>query len=190
MLNEPVLNYDFALEDAAAAGGWQEANRYTVWVGRQAPDAQQYEVLERREQGILRLPLRSRLMHLIPAGTPYRVAHLFGPWRASDADTIYLRFVQDDQVYHTLLTAMSRLVKTDRLLFLCPACGAEMGSQDFDTARHGLNAFWPFLLEEARRFNDDEARRLCAACSHHHPTCYGFDAEADTAAEAAARTAW
>jgi hypothetical protein len=189
MLKEPVLNYDFAIEDAAAAGGWHDANRYTVWVGRQAPDAQQYEVLERREQGILRLPLRSRLMHLIPAGTPYRVAHLFGAWRESDADTIYLRFVQDDSVYHTLLTAMSRLVKTDRLLFLCPACGAEMESRDFDTAQHGLNAFWPFLLEEARRFNGNDARRTCA-CGHVHEICYGFDAAADTAAEAVARTAW
>jgi hypothetical protein len=38
-VDEPVLNYDFTLPEAAAGGGWQEANRYSIWVGKQDPDA-------------------------------------------------------------------------------------------------------------------------------------------------------
>jgi hypothetical protein len=64
-----------------------------------------------------------------------------------------------------------------------------MESKDFDTAQHGLNAFWPFMLAEARRFNDSDERRTCT-CGHVHQVCYGFDAAHDTAAEAAARTDW
>jgi hypothetical protein len=78
MLKEPVLNYDFALEAAAEAGGWQDANRYTVWVGRQAPDDQQYEVLERREQGIVPMARLGR-RHDLPALRPGRVGLSHAP---------------------------------------------------------------------------------------------------------------
>jgi hypothetical protein len=190
MTSEPVLNYDSAVADVAEAGGWHDANRYTLWVGREEIDAPVYELLERRDGVMLRLPLQARLMHLIPAGTPHRMTHLFAPWRVSDADTIYLRYAVPEGIYHTLLTAMSRMVKEDQILWLCPGCGAEMERAAFDTRVSGMASFWPFLLQEVRAFNRDAVRRSCSQCGRAHPQCYGFDARNDVADEAAARQAW
>ncbi|HXQ52669.1 MAG TPA: hypothetical protein VN802_16355 [Stellaceae bacterium] len=191
MSTEPVLNYDFAVADAAEEGGWRQANRYALWVGRQAQDEPRpYELLEIRGETLVRCPLRPRLMHLIPAGTPHRIAHLFAPWRVSDADTVYLRYAEPEGVYHTLITATARAVKEDRVLFVCPSCGHEMGSLAFDTRPQGMASFWPFLLAEARAFNSDAARRKCGGCGALHPVCYGFDARSDAGDEAAARQAW
>lgn len=190
MRNEPVLNYDFPLDEAAAEGAWHQASRYSVWVGRQGPDDPPYQVLERHPEGLVRLPARARMMRLIPAGTPFRIAHLFAPFRASDADMIYIRAAMEEGTYHTLLAATSRDVKEDRLIWFCPGCGAEMERKTFATAREGLIAFWPFMLAEVRAFNRASARQTCEACGHRHPVCYGFDAKLDEADEAAARAAW
>ena len=91
MQNEPILNYTFPLAEAAEEGAWHQANRYSVWIGRQTAQDPPFEVVERHPQGFVRLPLKPRVMRLIPAGTPFRVAHLFAPFRASDADMIYIR---------------------------------------------------------------------------------------------------
>jgi predicted RNA-binding Zn-ribbon protein involved in translation (DUF1610 family) len=191
MSAEPVLNYDFAVAEAAESGGWRQANRYALWVGRQAQDEPlPYELLERRGETLLRCPPRPRLMHRVPAGTPHRVAHLFAPWRVSDADTIYLRYVEPEGVYHTLITATGRAVKEDRVLFVCPQCGHEMASAAFDTRPHGMASFWPFLLAQARAFNSDPSRWSCASCGTLHPACYGFEPKSDEGDEAAARRAW
>jgi len=189
MRNEPVLNYDFPLDEAAAEGAWHQASRYSVWIGRQSADDPPYQVLERHPQGLVRLPAKPRLMRLIPAGTPFRIAHLFAPFRASDADMIYIRAAMEEGVYHTLLAASSREVKEDRLLWICPGCGEEMERRIFATAREGLIAFWPFMLDEVRSFNRAAARQSCKACGHRHPPCYGFDAKLDLADEAEARAA-
>jgi hypothetical protein len=187
MEHEPILNYNFPLDKAAEEGGWQQANRYSVWIGRQAESDPPYQVLERHPQGLVRLPLKPRLMRLIPAGTPFRIAHLFAPFRASDADMIYLRVAMEEGVYHTLLAATSREVKKDDLVWFCPGCGEEMRRATFDTGRHGLVAFWPFMLEEVRAFNAAPARQKCGACGAVHPPGYGFDAKLDLPAEAQAR---
>jgi hypothetical protein len=190
MQNEPILNYDFPLDAVAAEGNWHQANRYSVWVGRQAKTDLPYEVIEHHPQGAVRLPLRPRLMRLIPAGTPFRVTHLFAPYRASDADMIYIRAAMEEGVYHTLLAATSNEVKQDHVIWFCPHCGAEMGRETFDPRRDGLIAFWPFMLEQLRAFNASPERRICPACGKEHPDCYGFDAKLDRPNEAAARAEW
>jgi predicted RNA-binding Zn-ribbon protein involved in translation (DUF1610 family) len=188
VLREPLLNFDFSLQNAAAAGGWQSANNYCMWVGLQPPDAPPYQVLVRPEQKILYLPLKPRMMHLIPAGCPYRVTHRFAPWRICDADTIYLRVVEPEGVYTALLTALSQPVKQDHLLWLCPFCGHEIGREPFDTRRNGLIAFWQFQLARVREFN--AAPKSCPSCGKAHPLGYGFEPGQDTAEEQAARAAW
>ena len=190
MRTEPVLNYDLPLDAAAAEGAWHQASRYSVWIGRQGAEDPPYQVLERHPEGLVRLPARPRMMRLIPAGTPFRIAHLFAPFRASDADMIYIRAAMEEGIYHTLLAASSREVKEDGLIWFCPGCGAEMERKPFATAREGLIAFWPFMLAEVRAFNRAPARQTCRACGHRHPVCYGFDAKLDEADEAAARAAW
>jgi hypothetical protein len=190
MVNEPILNYDFPLDAAGSEGDWHQANRYSLWVGRQSETDPPYEVIERHPQGGVRLPLRARLIRLIPAGTPFRITHLFAPYRASDADMIYIRAAMDQGVYHTLLAATSTEVKQDQVVWFCPYCGCEMARETFDTRRQGLIAFWPFMLETVRAFNASPERRVCGACSTQHPECYGFDAKLDRPNEAAARAEW
>jgi hypothetical protein len=190
MRNEPTICYEFAMEEAAGEGGWHQANNYNLWVGRQSVADPAYRLIERRHDTLLSLPLRPRLMHTVPAGTAFRIAHLFGAWRISDADLIYLRIVQEDTVYHTLLTAMRRDVREDRLLWICPNCQAEMVNEVYDARHGGLAGFWPFLLSRARRFNASREERVCRACGTEHPRAYGFDAARDSPEEAAARFSW
>ena len=147
-------------------------------------------MVERHPEGFVRLPLKTRMMRLVPAGTPFRIAHLFAPFRASDADLIYLRAAMDEGTYHMLLGATGREVREDLLLWICPACGAEMERKPFDSGRLGLNAFWPFLLDEARAFNGAPERQACPSCGATHPACYGFDATLDRPGEAEARATW
>jgi hypothetical protein len=190
MQNEPILNYTFPLAESAEEGAWHQANRYSVWIGRQLPQDPPYEVVERHPQGFVRLPQKPRVMRLIPAGTPFRVAHLFAPFRASDADMIYIRAAMEEGVYHTLLAATSREVKEDQLVWFCPSCGHEMERRTFATGREGLVAFWPFMLNEVRAFNAAPDRQTCKSCGRRHPDGYGFDAKLDNPDEAQARAEW
>jgi hypothetical protein len=103
---------------------------------------------------------------------------------------IYLRVAMEEGVYHTLLAATSREVKQDHLIWFCPGCGEDLRRATFDTARNGLVAFWPFMLEQVRAFNAATAQKKCGACGAVHPTCYGFDAKLDLPDEAAARAEW
>lgn len=187
MLHEPVLNYDFSLQDAAAKGGWQSANNYCMWVGLQAPDEPAYQLLVRRADKILSVPLKPRVMHLIDAGAPYRMAHLFAPWRQSDADTIYLRVVEPEGIYSALLTAMSQPVRNDHVVWICPSCGREAAREPYDARANGLIEFWAFQLERVRAVN--AAAKPCPSCGKALPFGYGFDKEHDTPQEAAARRA-
>ncbi len=190
MRHEPVLNYDFPLDETATDGAWHQASRYSVWIGRQSADDPPYQMVERHAEGLVRLPARPRVMRVVPAGTPFRIAHLFAPFRVSDADLIYLRAERDEGAYHVLLAATGREVTEDFVAWICPACGAELARTGFATGRHGLNAFWPFMLDEARAFNAAPERQLCPSCGARHPVCYGFDARLDRPDEAASRAAW
>jgi predicted RNA-binding Zn-ribbon protein involved in translation (DUF1610 family) len=186
--NEPVLNHELSLPDAARISGWQTANNYCMWVGLQSPNEQPFQVLVRPEDKIFYMPLKQRSMHLIPAGCAYRVTHLFAPWRLSDADTIYLRVEEPEGIYTALLTALSQPVREDSVLWLCPSCGHEIAREAFDTRKNGLVAFWPFQRERVRAAN--AAPKTCPGCGKTHPTAYGFEREHDTPQEAAARAEW
>ncbi len=192
MQHKPILNYDFSLDEAAATGGWKDAGKYGVWVELQprGTTGTPYQVHEIREGGLYRLPMKSRIMHVIPGGMMYRIAHLFAPWRVSDADMIYLRAELEHGTYHSMMSAQSRTVRQDHVVWLCPNCGQEMVRASFDTAREGLLNFWPFLLGQVRIFNATPDKQLCPSCGHKHPVCYGFDRKSDTPAEAGARTEW
>ncbi len=189
-LHEPTIYYDFPLGEAAEHRDWNQANRYSIWVGKQSHDEPPYQLIEHHPEARVRLPLRTRLMRVIGAGTPFRFEHLYAPYRISDADTIYIRAAMPDGIYHTLMAANGRQVAKDQLVWFCPHCGVELERKAFDTAQHGLVAFWPFLLEQVRVFNDTAARLTCKSCGGHHPICYGFDSKQDRPKEAAARANW
>src|SRR5580704_5454392 len=86
-------------------GSSQEASRYQVWTRKDALTAPALSVLERRDGSVLRVPERSRVMHRIPGGVPYHIEHLFGFWRTTAADTIFIRAEAEDGVYYTLIVA-------------------------------------------------------------------------------------
>lgn len=170
-------------------GSWQEASRYQVWTRKDASNAPALSVLERRDGQVLRVPERSRVMHRIPGGTPYHIEHLFGFWRTTGADTIFIRAAADDGVYYTLIVATSgEEAGTDTVSWSCPNCGAELESERFDSARYGLRKFWAHALDLARAFN--ESKRTCPGCGHVHPFAYGFDAAQDAGSEREGRSAW
>ena len=188
MLHEPVLNYEFGLQEAATKRGWQSANNYCMWVGLRGTDEPAHQLLVRPADKVLFAPLKSRQMNMIPAGCAFRVAHLFAPWRLSDADTVYLRVVEPEGIYTALLTAKSQSVSQDHLLWICPFCGTEIARETFDTRKNGLIAFWPFQLERVRAAN--VRPMTCPLCDKPHPSAYGLEHADDTPQEAAARAEW
>lgn len=188
MLNAPVLNFDFSLADAARRGRWETANNYCMWVGLQAEADEPYRLLVRPDDQILVLPLKPRMMHLIPANCPYRLVHRFAPWRMSDADTIFFRVAEPEGIYIAVLTALSQPVREDHLVWICPFCGQEIAREPFDTQKNGLVAFWDFQVRRLREVN--RAPLACPACGRIHPTAYGFEPAADTDEERDARKAW
>jgi hypothetical protein len=188
VLHEPILNFDFSLAETSKRRGWQTANNYCMWVGLQAEGVEPYRLLVKPGDRILLLPLKPRMMHMIPAGCPYRMVHRFAPWRVSDADTIYMRVVEPEGTYTALVAALSRPVREDHLVWICPHCGHEMGREPFDSQRNGLVAFWDFHLARVREAG--HAPKPCPGCGRVHPQGYGFDPVNDNAAEAAARREW
>ena len=60
MRHEPILNYDFPLDETAAEGVWHQASRYSVWMGGQSKGAPPYQMVERHAEGFVRLPPRPR----------------------------------------------------------------------------------------------------------------------------------
>lgn len=170
-------------------GSWQEASRYHVWTRKDPASAPALSVLERRDGRVLRVPERSRVMHRVPGGVPYHIEHLFGFWRTTGADTIFIRAESDESVYYTLIVATTGPdAGTDTVAWFCPKCGTELESDAFPSARYGLRAFWSHALHLARAFN--ASKRTCRTCGHEHPYAYGFDAAQDDGAERVGRAAW
>lgn len=183
----PVLGYDFPLE---GPDGWHEANRYLLWNGHFAPDAPATAIQERIEGATETLPIRARSLSLIPARTPHRLAHLFGFWRVSDADLIVLRAELPEATYVCFYVSSGPQHHTDRLLWYCAACGAELAPGDFNVRRLGARAFWEdYALARVRAFNGDVSLRKCT-CGSVHPSAFGFDREFDTPEERQARGDW
>jgi hypothetical protein len=183
----PILGFDFPLD---APNGWHEANRYLLWTGHFALDAPPVALQERIETRTETLPLRTRSLSLVPAGTPHRLTHLAGFWRTSDADLIVLRAELPEAIYVSLYVSSGPLHHTDRLAWHCQQCGNELAPWSYDVGRYGALPFWTKLLEPVRAFNAAEAARTCSTCGAVHPLAYGFDAEEDTADERRARAAW
>ena len=183
----PVLGYDIPLDGPS---GWHEANRYLLWTGAFAPNAPPVAIQERVDGRAVTLPLRARSLSSIPAGRAHRLTHLAGFWRVSDADLLVLRAALPEAIYLTLYLSSGPQHRTDRLLWYCRQCGAELAPWEYDVRRRGAQAFWTALLEPVRAFNADSARRTCSQCSDVHPPAYGFNPSDDTPEERLARASW
>lgn len=184
-----VPAYDIQLQDSD--GRWREASRYQIWTKRVPLDEPALSLLERRDGGVLRVPDQERVMHRIPAGTPYHVEHSFGFWRTTGSDTLFLRAEVEGDAYYTMIVGThSPQFGTEMLSWFCPRCGQPLQTATFELRRFGLEAFWAFALECARAFNAAPATRACRGCGHVHPGAYGLDPQLDATDEAAGRAQW
>ena len=169
-------------------GDWQEASRYHIWTKKYPLTAPALSLLERRDEGVVRVPERSRVMHRVPGQTPYHIEHLFGFWHTTANDTVFLRTEIDDSVIYTLIVATTKL-GLETMTWYCPKCGERLHADEFQGRRFGLRAFWRHTTDAARAFNASPAR-TCAKCGHVHPVSYGFDDRLDNDEEREGRTLW
>jgi hypothetical protein len=171
-------------------GNWQEASRYQVWTKRYPTTNAPLSVIERRDGKVLRSPDILRVMHRIPSGTPYHIEHLFGFWRTTGSDTLFIRAEVENDVNYTIVVGTHDAdFGIETIAWFCPRCNAELRTATFDLARFGLDRFWTFALEQARAFNDS-TERTCSGCGNIHPLAYGFQQSADLPLEVEARAQW
>jgi hypothetical protein len=172
-------------------GSWQEASRYQVWTNRYPISDPPLSVIERREESVLRAPDSLRVFHRIPSGTPYHVEHLFGFWRTTGSDTLFIRAEVESDVYYTIVVGThSANFGIETIAWFCPRCAAEVRSATFDLRRFGLEQFWSFVLAQVREFNATTEARTCGGCGHIHPHAYGWEPKADLPLESEARALW
>lgn len=169
-------------------GEWQGASRYHVWTKKYALAAPPLSLLERHTEGVARVPEQSRVMHRVPAGTPYHIEHLFGFWHKTANDTVFLRTEIDGSVSYTLIVATTK-IGIEVMEWYPPRCDNASHADEFAGRRYGLGAFWKHTTDEARTFNASSAR-TCVNCGHVHPTAYGFDERVDSNEEREGRTLW
>lgn len=187
--DDPDLAHRIAMGNGGS--GWNEASRYQIWTRSYPLGAPELTMLELRPAGLIAIPGRARLFHVVPAGVPYRVKHLFGFYRISESDTMFLRVENADSVAYTMIVGTHAPEYTaDVYAWFCPDCGAELRKVPFETRRFGTARYWSGATARAREFNADLAARRCANCGGVHPVSYGFDETQDTPDEAAARAAW
>lgn len=187
-----VFDYRIPLTGPEAPpNAWQEASRYHVWSARHPAGANPYDVVEQLPEGVVRIPGRERLMHIIPAGRLHRVEHAFGFWRICGADTVYIKSVYDGGFAYLMMVGTgSPEYAADVLRWVCGGCGRPLHEIEVPTRRVRLDGLVKRALDAVRAFNADENLRTCASCQTVHPLSYGFEPALDDDAERTARAAW
>jgi hypothetical protein len=190
--SQPLTNHRIPLVGPdAPERAWQEASRNYIWSARHPRNAPRYGVVELLPEGIVRLPERGRMFHVIPAGRAFRIEHGFGFWRTCGADALYIVSDYDEGVaYMTVISTAPESYKTDTLHWTCPGCGAALHSVDVPTRRIHLAGLNERALAAVRAFNADNALRTCAKCAAEHPPAYGFEPSDDNDEERDARASW
>jgi len=192
---EPILNYCLGLlpdgEKRSYFGAWRDLGQYWVWSAAGMPDDARLKVREKTSKGIVELNAPGNLMHSIAAGVQHQVAHVFGYWLESDSDRIWIQIARPDGfLYAMIWGGGSGAHLQERLLWLCPKCGAPLGERSLSRARPSIEVFLSQQLAAVRQFNSESAERTCRACRFIHPEAYGFDPQNDAAAEKLARQQW
>jgi hypothetical protein len=189
ILRSPILDDGAPLADAPASGQWKQAGRNYVWSICIPLGEPVIELFERFDTVIVRVPVNERVVHVIPAGRPYRLTHVYSFWRTTGADTVYIRTPAPGGIAYMILTGTSYSTYTeDRFFWMCAGCSGEL-SPFAIPKRAGLHGLLTQSLRAVRAFNADSAARICTKCGTVHAPSYGMDASADDDAEAAARRA-
>ena len=189
---QPVTNYRIPLVGPEASErAWQEASRNYIWSARHARSAPRYGIVELLPEGVVRLPERGRIFHVIPAGRAFRIDHGFGFWRTCGSDALYIVSDYDDGVaYMMVISTAPESYQTDTLHWTCLSCGTALHSVEVPTRRIHLNGLTERALAAVRAFNADTGLRTCAKCAAVHPAAYGFEPGDDNDEERDARASW
>jgi hypothetical protein len=188
----PTLYLDIPLKELPGNyGGWRETADYFCWSGRFAAGDPPLGLWEKVDGGVIRVPDKPVMLHIVPAGRAHHIDHLFGYWHLCEADKFFVRKVHGDEVFYALVVGgMKNAYRRDTIAWLCPSCGTELESHTLETGGRR----WPKFLEEqlqlVRQFNEQEERRRCRHCGTLHPKAYGLQPENDTPGEAEMRRAW
>ena len=169
---------------------WLRHGDYALWCGNTNSDQPGYTLYRLHENGVVPV-LRTSigpLMHRIPAGTPFYIAHLAGLWVVADADAIWIEGQsQDKRFYGLALGGVAEAFTSNEVLWVCHSCRHELVRFSYDTRRLGFNGFSDFALSKVRQFNADIRLRTCIKCGGIHPIAYGYLASEDKDQEILAR---
>jgi hypothetical protein len=192
---EPILNYCFGLlpdrEEEGNFGTWQDLGQYWVWSAALPNHEERLEVREKTDKGLVALSAPGHLMHPIGAGTMHQVAHLFGYWMESDTDRIWIQISRPKGLVYVMIWGGGSGARLqERVLWVCPKCGEQIGGRTLSRTRPSIDVFESQQLEAVRHFNSDATQRTCRVCAFVHPAAYGFYPENDAPAEKLARKQW
>ncbi len=175
----------------APVPAWQEASRYHVWSARHPGGTASYDIIEALPEGVVRIPDRDRLMHIIPAGRLHRIEHAFGFWRICGADSVYIKSSYDGGfAYLMMVGTASPDYTSDLLYWICSGCGRHLRQAEIPTRSVHLRGLVKRALDEVRIFSADAGLRTCPSCRTVHPHSYGFEPALDNEVERKARAQW
>jgi len=163
-----VLSYD--LPFGGASDEWTRAGDYSIWTRSRGPEAAPLTLCKRVEGQLVEVADKPYAMHNIPAGTPHRIAGLFGFWRTSEGDTVFLvTTTPQGRNYALIVNTGSHAYKSDRVGWFCPQCNAAIAETVVPTRRIGVDGAWREAGKLVDVFNADAARRTCPGCAAVHP---------------------
>lgn len=173
---DPVLQYILPIDpESATLGQWTRSHDYHVWTDCRAETEPPLTFWEARGKGVVRIPDEATLMHIVSAGVAHHIEHLFGYWRQCDSDLMWLRVARGKWTRYALVIGGSPdAYKSDRILWICPACGETMRLKEFATGPKGIERFWRAEREAVAAFNAASEHRTCSRCDHVHPPAYPF----------------
>ncbi|WP_321967876.1 cupin domain-containing protein [Burkholderia cepacia] len=187
-------NFDVSVKNGVnVASEWHPAGGYVVWSTEKSQSYPSMNILELHDAGVVRIPDRPRILHVIPAGRAHHLMHGFGFWRRSSADLLFIRIEEPEFLstrYLMMVPLRAPIGYQEEIFWICPRCRSEIGNQQFRSQVGQFQEFWHLATDAVRMFNDSESTHTCDKCGEVHPLGYGIYPEKDSEAEAAARFVW
>ncbi len=177
---EPILSWTVQLADETGraepgAEPWRAVGQHEVWVGRYPVALPTLRVQEMHSNRCAEFGKPGYYMHRVPAGTPYRISHLFGFWHIADADLTWLQFERSGLTLYVALAGGSTGLAGDHAVaWYCAQCGAEISRQAFPRAGRSGRFLTHGSQPALDAFNASADQRRCPACGWEHPPAYPF----------------
>lgn len=189
---KPTLYHDIPLKGLPEHyGAWHETTDYFCWSGRFDIGDEPLGLWEKVDGGVIKIPNKPVMLHIIPAGRAHHIDHLFGYWHLCEADKFFVRKMHGNEVFYALVVGgMKTAYRRDTIAWLCPSCGTELESHTLDTGARRWSKFLDEQLRLVRQFNEQDERRHCQKCGTNHPKAYGLQPDSDTPLEAEMRSLW